>query len=193
MIASMLKLTRSDCKDLKLTDAYSVHRIIYDLFPGENRDFLFADKGGDFNSRHILILSKREPTNIKKGEIHSKKVPHEFLEQFNYSFEVRLNPTKRDKTTGKIVAITGRDNLMNWFVKKAPALGFEIDPDSLDISSNGVQKFDLGDGKWVTHNSAVFLGKLKVTDRMKFQESFCKGIGRAKGFGFGLFQISPLK
>ena len=47
--------------------------------------------------------------------------------------------------------------------------------------------------KMVTHNSASFVGKLKVMDRAKFQESFRKGIGRAKGFGFGLFQIIPLQ
>jgi CRISPR system Cascade subunit CasE len=38
----------------------------------------------------------------------------------------------------------------------------------------------------------MFIGKLKVTDRIKFKESFRKGIGRAKGFGFGLFQIVPI-
>jgi CRISPR system Cascade subunit CasE len=193
MVASVLKLSRSDCKALKITDAYSIHRVVYDLFPGDTRDFLFADKGGDFLSRQILILSERSPEIPNYGEIQSKQIPEGFLENDHYGFEVTLNPTKRDKKTGKIIAILGRENLYQWFLKKAPLLGFEIHADNLEIRHTGVQTFDLGDGKIVTHNSASFVGKLKVTDREKFKDSFQKGIGRAKGFGFGLFQIIPLQ
>ena len=32
MIASALHLSRSDVKALKITDAYSLHRVVYDLF-----------------------------------------------------------------------------------------------------------------------------------------------------------------
>jgi len=193
MIASVLRLSRSDCKALKIIDAYSIHRVVYELFPGESRDFLFVDKGGDFHARQILILSDRSPEIPQYGEIQSKPIADSFLEHDNYGFEVTLNPTKRDKQTGKTVAIRGRENLHQWFLGKAPTLGFEIQAESLEIRHAGVQTFDLGNGKIVTHNSASFVGKLKVTDRVKFQQSFRKGIGRAKGFGFGLFQIIPLQ
>jgi CRISPR system Cascade subunit CasE len=193
MIASVLKLNRSDCKALKITDAYSIHRVVYELFPGEFRDFLFADKGGDFNTRQILILSERTPENPQFGKIESKLIPDRFLEHDHYGFEVTLNPTKRDKQTGKTVAIRGRENLHKWFLGKAPSLGFKIQLGSLEVRHTGVQTFDLGNNKVVTHNSATFVGKLQVTERAKFQNSFCKGIGRAKGFGFGFFQIIPLQ
>ena len=193
MIASVLRLSRSDCKALRITDAYSIHRVVYELFPGEYRDFLFADKGGDFLARQILILSDRSPETLQFGEIESKLIPDSFLEHDHYGFEVMLNPTKRDNQTGKTVAIRGRENLLQWFLGKAPSLGFEIQAESLEIRHVGVQTFDLGNGKIVTHNSASFVGKLKVTDRVKFQQSFRKGIGRAKSFGFGLFQIIPLQ
>jgi CRISPR system Cascade subunit CasE len=193
MIASVLRLSRSDCKALKIIDAYSIHRVVYELFPGESRDFLFVDKGGDFHARQILILSDRSPEIPQYGEIQSKPIADSFLEHDNYGFEVTLNPTKRDKQTGKTVAIRGRENLHQWFLGKAPTLGFEIQAESLEIRHAGVQTFDLGNGKIVTHNSASFVGKLKVTDRVRFQQSFRKGIGRAKGFGFGLFQIIPLQ
>jgi CRISPR system Cascade subunit CasE len=193
MIASVLRLSRSDCKALNITDAYSIHRVVYDLFPGESRDFLFADKGGDFNLRQILILSERNPATPQHGEVESKRIPESFLDHEHYGFEVTLNPTKRDKQTGKTIAIRGSENLHQWLFKKAPSLGFEIQAESLEIRHAGVQTFDLGDGNVVTHNSASFVGKLKVTDREKFRSSFSKGIGRAKGFGFGLFQIVPLQ
>ena len=193
MIATRLKLTRADCKALKVTDAYSVHRIVYDLFPGEARDFLFADKGGDAFARQILILSEREPKTPAFGEIESKRIPDGFLEQEHYGFEVMLNPSKRDNKTGKTVAIRGNENLIQWLLKKAPSCGFAIYEDSLEVRYAGVQTFDLGKGEVVTHNTASFVGKLRVTDRNKFKASFCKGIGRAKGFGFGLLQIVPLQ
>ena len=193
MIASVLRLSRSDCKALRITDAYSIHRVVYELFPGESRDFLFADKGGDFLARQILILSDRSPETLQFGEIESKLIPDSFLEHDHYGFEVMLNPAKRDNQTGKTVAIRGRENLLQWFLGKAPSLGFEIQAGSLEIRHAGVQTFDLGNGKIVTHNSASFVGKLKVTDRVKFQQSFRKGIGRARSFGFGLFQIIPLQ
>lgn len=196
MIASVLSLSRSDCKALnknKPIDGYTIHRVVYELFPGDSRDFLFVDKGGDLQARKILILSNRSPEIPQYGEIQSKVITDSFLEHDRYGFEVKLNPTKRDKHTGKTVAILGNENLHQWFLGKAPTLGFEIQVESLEIRHAGVQIFGLGNGKTVTHNSATFIGRLKVIDRVKFQQSFRKGIGRAKGFGFGLFQIIPLQ
>ena len=193
MIASMLSLNRSDCKALKITDSYSIHRVVYDLFPGRLRNFLFADKWGNFNLRKILIVSDHKPVPHKYGDIESKQIPDSFLAHDHYGFEVTLNPTKRDKQTGKTVAIRGRENLHQWFLGKTTSLGFDIKPESLEIRYAGVQTFDLGNGKVVTHNSATFVGKLKVTNREIFQNAFRNGIGRAKGFGFGLLQIVPLK
>ena len=138
-------------------------------------------------------MSERSPEIPNFGEIHSKNIPDGFLNHDQYGFEVTVNPTKRDKQSGKTIAIRGRENMHQWFINKAPSLGFEIEPESLEIRHSGVQTFDLGEGKIVTHNSASFVGKLKVTDRVKFHDSFRKGIGRAKGFGFGLFQIIPLQ
>jgi len=188
----MLKLNRSDCENLKITDPYSIHRVVYDLFPGDKRDFLFLDKGGDFNSRHILILSEREPVNNLKLELDSKKISENFLECESYGFEICLNPTKREKKSGKIIAVTGKDNLHKWFLEKAPGLGFTVDSEGLEVRHAGVQKIKLKEGNVATYNTAVFLGKLKVTDREKFKNSFRNGIGRAKTFGFGLLQIVPL-
>jgi CRISPR system Cascade subunit CasE len=193
MIASVLRLTRSDCQALKITDAYSIHRVVYGLFPGESRDFLFADKGGDLNARQILIRSERNPETPQYGEIKCETIPENLLKHDDYGFEVTVNPTIRDSKSGKTVAIRGSQNLLQWFMNKAPSLGFEIHAESLKVRHAGVQVFDLGGGQTVTHNSATFVGKLKVTDRGKFHESFHKGIGRAKGFGFGLFQIVPLQ
>ncbi|MFH1562006.1 MAG: type I-E CRISPR-associated protein Cas6/Cse3/CasE [Nitrospirota bacterium] len=199
MIASVLRLNRADCKALKLEDAYSVHRIVYSLFPkqdNETRDFLFADKGGDWNCRQILILSKRKPEAPEFGEIISKEIPESFLKKDYYGFEVIVNPIQRNGPSKKTMPIRGIENLHKWFIQRAPALGFEIEPESLQVTRIGVQKFDKdkeGTTFAHTHGSATFIGKLKVIDRGAFIKSFKQGICRAKGFGFGLLQIVPIQ
>jgi len=105
MIATVWRLSRSDCKILRVTDPYSIHRIVYSLFPkkgGKSRNFLFADKGGTFNERTILILSEEQPEKPPYGELLSKEIPKSFLQQDHYGFEVVINPVIRDSKTGKI-------------------------------------------------------------------------------------------
>jgi CRISPR system Cascade subunit CasE len=193
MIASVLKLSRSDFKNLRITDPYSIHRVIYSLFPKENgdRDFLFVDKGGDLEERRILILSKRPPLCPEYGIIEQKNIPDSFLKEDRYGFEIRLNVVKRSKQNGKIVAIFDRASLFEWFCSKSESWGFITERDSLQIQSTGVQTFNK-QGNQITQNAVIFIGKLRVKDRTLFVKSFEEGIGRGKGFGFGLLQIVPL-
>jgi CRISPR system Cascade subunit CasE len=157
------------------------------------RDFLYADKGGDWNCRRILILSARRPENPKFGKVESKEIPESFLRWDNYGFEVIVNPTQRNGPSKKTLPIKGRENLHNWFMQKATVWGFDVEPDSLQISNIGVVSFNRDKTITQTHGSATFIGKLKVTDREAFMNSFKHGIGRAKGFGFGLLQIVPIQ
>jgi CRISPR system Cascade subunit CasE len=194
MIASVYRLNRADCKELGLKDAYGLHKAVYSLFPtieNQTRDFLFADKGGNWLERQILILSERKPLVPEYGMIDSKVIPDNFLNYERYGFEIILNPTKRDKTTGKIIPIRGQEDLLTWIIKKAPTLGFQIDERTLQVQDVGVKSFDK-DGAVCTHGTATFIGQLNVTDRDMFIKSFKHGIGRAKAFGFGLLQIIPL-
>ena len=199
MIASVLKLNRADCKSLELKDAYSIHKIIYSLFPHKNneiRDFIFADKGGDWNCRQILIHSERPPETPEFGVIESRKIPESFLKWDYYGFEVILNPTQRNGPTQKTTPIRGAENLHKWFIQKAPSFGFEVEPESLQVTRIGVKRFERNkEGKTFvqTHGTATFIGKFKVIDRQNFIKSFKQGIGRAKGFGFGLLQIVPIQ
>lgn len=194
MIASVLTLSRADYKALKITDSYSMHRIVYSLFPkkdGIARNFLFADKGGNFNSRKILILSQDYPEKPEIGSIESKAINDSFLNYDFYGFEILVNPVKRDNKTGKLVGIRGKEELLAWFIKKSPSFGFSLDPFTLTVSDTDVVQFKK-DKSTVTFGKAKFTGKLEVTDRELFKKSFYNGIGKAKGFGFGLLQIVPL-
>ena len=209
MIASIYTLDRSDISNLRIKDAYSLHKAVYNLFPKRNgrmRDFLYADKGGDFKNRRILILSKRSPEIPEFGKIESKRVPESFLNHEYYGFRICINPVKKEKKTGKLIPVRGDKDLgitdskalKDWFIKKAPGFGFEIpntrkwNEPSFEVTGIGFQAFKLK-GKTVTHGKAVFHGKLKIINHDLFIKSFEEGIGKAKGFGFGLLELIPLK
>lgn len=203
LYAAVLRLSRSDVKALKITDAYSLHRVVYDLFDDMRSDqqkqaslpsgILFADKGGDFQSRQILMLANRPPNASPQfGEVKTKVICADFLQHSRYAFEVTVNPSKRNKQTGKIVGVRGRDAIAAWFIERArQSWGFQVNPVNLQVEKLAVQTFKK-DGQTVTHGSATFKGELHVTDGEQFSQSFRQGIGRGRAFGFGLLQIVPL-
>ncbi|NTW50028.1 MAG: type I-E CRISPR-associated protein Cas6/Cse3/CasE [Chlorobiales bacterium] len=204
MIATILTLSRKDVYALRVTDDYSLHRVVYSLFEDVRSDeekqssvpsgFLFADKGGDAKGRQILILSDRPPLQPEHGELVSRPVLDEFLQHSFYKFEVTLNPTRKENKSGRRVPIKTREAVAAWFGGKSLASwGFSVDPAQLDVRMLPVMQFKKQDDLTVTHGAARVSGMLRVENRDLFIESFKKGLGRGRAFGFGLLQIEPLK
>ncbi len=202
MIAGVLRLSRADIKALKITDAYSLHRVVYDLFEDVRSEeekraskasgILYADKGGDFSHRQILFLANRIPQQPQHGELQMRAIPDDFLQHERYRFEVTVNPTKREKATKRLVPIRGREAVTEWFMAKAPdAWGFSVDPASLQVLKLTVREFDK-QGHAVMQGQASLQGVLTVTERSRFITSFQQGIGRGRAFGCGLLQIVPM-
>jgi CRISPR system Cascade subunit CasE len=193
MIASILTLERADIRHLgKDQDAYTIHKLVYSLFPGGSRDFLYLDHGGGFGERKILILSHQNPVEPALGKIASKPVPEEFLKRQEFAFEVRLNPVVRRTGAKNAEPVKGVMALGRWFLERVQRWGFQVEEEKLEIFDQGIQVFTKGSQK-ILHNQAVFRGVLKVTDQDQFELSFRQGIGRGKAFGFGLLQLRPLK
>jgi len=201
--ASVLRLNREDIHALKIKDAYALHKVVYGLFEDLRSDaekqssipsgIAYADKGGDFQTRQILMLSDRKPHQTPQfGKVQSTPINSGFLAHDRYSFEITINPSKRDKQSGKVVAIRGRDAIAAWFIAKAPqSWGFTVSAEHLQVGQISVQVFDK-DVRTVTHGSATLVGELTVTDKDRFIRGFQTGIGRGRAFGFGLLQIVPL-
>jgi CRISPR system Cascade subunit CasE len=201
--ASVLELNRTDMNALKIKDVYALHRVVYGLFEDTRTDdekqrsvpsgIVFADRGGNFNTRQILMLSDRKPHQTPQfGSVETRLISESFLEHDRYAFEVTLNPTKRDKQTGKIVPMRTREEVAEWFVKRAEkSWGFSPDAEKLQIEKIGVQVFTKGK-RDITHGYATIKGVLQVADPDLFRQSFLHGIGRGRAFGFGLLQIVPL-
>lgn len=193
MIASILRLRRRDIMNLeKPLDEYGIHKLVYSLFPGGKREFLFLDKGGHYDERIILIISREEPVENDWGELQSKIIPDSFLNHEDYAFEVKMNPVKRRSDNRKAVPVTGTDDLKEWFIQKQILWGIEVLPEKLEVFDTGLQKFTRGRNS-ICHNKATFRGILKVKDEDLFRASFRNGLGRGKAFGFGLLQLEPIK
>jgi CRISPR system Cascade subunit CasE len=200
--SALWSIDRRECRRMGMVDAYSLHKHVFDLFEDIRSEsqkkqsvssgILYADKGERNHTRQIVILANRKPKTSTWGRLKIIPVDEGFWAFQRYGFEVMMNPTKREKESGKTVPITGREPLRNWFIDKASRQwGFEVEENSLEITHIGVNQFQKK-GKTVTHNKATFTGRLTVSERDIFIESVKHGIGRAKGFGFGLLQIVPL-
>jgi CRISPR system Cascade subunit CasE len=201
--ASVLRLSRDDMNILGVKDAYALHKVIYGLFEDIRSDaekqadtpsgIVFADKGGDFNTRQVLMLSSRKPHQTPQfGQVQTRIIHSDFLAHARYAFEVTLNPCKRDKQTGKVVPVRGRDAIEQWFKERAlKSWGFRVNPENLQTGQISVQTFEKS-GNAITHGSATLKGELTVIDKDRFTQSFIHGVGRGRAFGFGLLQIVPL-
>lgn len=206
LVASVLHLDTRAINALKVTDPYSIHRVVYSLYEDirgsdakkkhDSAGILFADQGGDLRGRKILMLANREPaTHVsgKYGKVQSKLIPETFLDHSHFQFSVLINPVKRDDHSKKLVPIVGRSEIKDWFTSRTEnSWGFEVEPQYLQIQKTDVLNFNGKGGHRVTINRAHITGCLKVTDKPRFSNSFRAGLGRAKAFGCGLLQIIPL-
>lgn len=192
MIASLLHLERSDIQVLKLKSEYDVHKLIYSLFPGSKRTFLYYDQGGDLRGKNFLLLSKDQPLLPIAGDLQSKHVPEDHLSYHKYAFQVLLNPVIRRGGNSRFIPVIGQEELAAWFIRRASGWGFSVDASSLEITDTGVTQIQKT-ANLLVYNKALFTGILTIQDRALFTKSFEIGIGRAKAFGFGLLQIKPLQ
>lgn len=206
LIASILRLDRKAVQALKINDVYGLHKAVYSLFSdvrsaeekqaSKPSGFLYADQGGDYKSRKILLLSDREPKRQidgQYGEVQSKVISPGFLQHDIYRFKIVMNPTRRGNASRKLVPVKGRDAIAQWFIERAQvSWGFGVVPSQLQVDSINVLKFKGKAGRSITLAQAQIQGVLQVTDRQQFIQSFSLGIGRGRAFGCGLLQIVPL-
>ncbi len=206
MIASVLDLDRKAVKALRITDAYALHRVVYSLYDDVRDDaqkcasqssgILFADQGGDFHGRRILMLSDRSPAACVEGQygqVQSKPIPETFLAHAGYRFKVIVNPTRRDRASRKLVPVTGREAISEWFAERAlKSWGFSVLSEHLQVDKVEILRFSDKHRHQVTLCQAHVQGQLRMTDAHQFRNSFSQGIGRARAFGCGLLQIVPL-
>lgn len=192
-------------KDGGFRDSYAWHKRIWEAFPGQpeaERSFLTRvdDTGQNFR---LLIISQEPPTRpdwCPSDCWQSKTVPESFYQHPSYQFSLLANPTKKlvvrdangvKKKNGKRIALSNREDLIEWIKRKGNQHGFTLDAASLKTVPRPRQQF-LKQGKSGTHTATEFTGQLHVTDTAVFQLAARHGIGSAKAFGFGMLFLVPL-
>lgn len=186
----------------------------------QKRDFLTRIDPTE-HEFHVWLLSKRQPEIpawCPEGSFQTKSIPASFLEHDRYYFDLVVNPTKaiviRDSEgekqgRSKRVPLIKDDDLRRWLARKGEVSriregsppadipgGFRIMEDEntpLDIMTIGKSYFTGRQGNAGVHGGARFRGVLQVTDRAQFKRTYNEGIGSAKGFGFGLLLLAPVR
>jgi CRISPR system Cascade subunit CasE len=185
----------------RLNDCYAWHRAVWEAFPdreNDHRQFLtrIDHSGGNYQ---VLLLSEQKPTPPVWGQWETKQISPHFLEADRYRFSLRANATikrvVRDdsgnrKKNGRRTAIYSREELSHWLFKKARQSGFDVE--EFDADPPIAQPFRKN-GKSGKHIRVDFRGFLRVLDRDAFKDTFAKGIGPAKAFGFGMLMLEPVR
>lgn len=185
-------------------DSYKWHKAIWKAFPGrdeQQRDFLtrLDERQGAYR---LLMVSPEIPTRpdwCPQGCWQTKPIPATYFGRSRYAFQLCANPTKKFNPKGpdglrhgqgKRVPLRKREELVAWMLRKAEQGGFEVEVNKLRTIPHGPDRFQKK-GQAGTHTAVEFQGVLTVTDAAKFHDTFTRGIGSAKAFGFGLLVIAP--
>ncbi len=181
----------------KITDTYSLHRVVYDQFPRdidnnrEGRSLPLWDECYSGSTRKLIVLSSVKPKTAEGLFIKHRttiEFPYNVLEQQNYVFKITVNPVRQSNS--KAVPIRDRAAITDWFFQKAEEHGFEVVQPFFEIKKVYADIFTKKNQK-VVLNKARIQGALRVTDKQLFTASVLNGIGRAKSFGCGLLQVIP--
>lgn len=191
-----------------LRDSYRWHQAAWESFPDRpaaGRDFLTRLDQSDDGFR-LLILSQTEPVCPRWCDAQNWRtmtIPESLFASRVYRFQLCANPSRKvtklgpdgsPTKNGRRVPLTGRDELEQWIGRKGEQGGFVVNAGALRIVPWGRGYFYVpGRGESGLHSAVDFQGVLEVIDAAQFRETFRNGIGSAKGFGFGLLALQPLR
>lgn len=194
----------------KLYGLYEWHQEVWKLFPGRERDkrnldFYFLtrldEEEQEFRFTVISDIKPQKPDWYPEGCYREKEIPVSFFERRQYLFQLKVNPTRtlshrsssgQKKKNGSHYAITNVDELKKWFLKKAEENGFRVlDEPDLEIAKPVFYRLHKKDREG-TIAGVEFKGALEVVNRENFVKTVREGIGRARGFGFGMLGLKPI-
>lgn len=190
-----------------LRDNYDWHQAVWKAFPGrdgEPRDFLTRLDQRREGFR-LLIVSPARPVRPEwcpadENSWKTKPIPETHFTRAQYAFQLCANPTRKVSKqradgsltkNGRRVPLNKREELVEWITRKGVQGGFAVDETTLRTFARGREYFNKKSQSGL-HSAVEFQGVLTVSDPAKFHETFTRGVGPAKAFGFGLLVIAPL-
>lgn len=184
-----------------LSNTYDLHRTIFHAFPnvdrgGPGRVLYRIEPTKQGSVVPVLVQSEKEPDwgfleergSYLSEPVKSKEFDPHFSKGQVLSFRLRCNPTvKRD---GRRLGLLKEEEQMDWLMRKAEEGGFQV-VQTMPVPE-GVTKGETNRKK-ITFYSVRFDGILRVQKPEVFVQALENGIGSAKGFGFGLLSVAPLR
>jgi CRISPR system Cascade subunit CasE len=209
MYLSRLKLKASlrATREFRL-NPYLLHQAVYRAFPnseagGPGRILyrLDVDREGTLS---LLVQSEKEPdwNNARLVQdcllepVACKPVAFGFREGQTLYFRLRANPSvkkrEENKRNGYRLGLLKEQDQIRWLSHKAGSGGFALV--TCRAVPEGIVHNEKGkNGDKLRHYGVRFEGVLKVLSPQLFGEIIKSGVGPAKGFGFGLLSVAPLR
>lgn len=211
MYLSLLKLNPSLRKTRELlVNPYTLHQAVYRAFPdktdgGPRRVLYRIDQNQRSAIISLLVQSEKAPDWNKADYLiecllqkpESKPFTPHIVNSQSLYFRLRANPSVKKQADGKAngyrVGLLREEDQLKWLHKKAEESGFTIV--ACRTTPEGIIHDERGqaDKEKLRHYAVRFDGELKVNNPEIFTTSLHNGIGPAKGFGFGLLSIAPVK
>lgn len=191
--------------------------------PDEKRNFLTRIDQLEGAFRLWILSERKpvRPQWCPSEDFALKEIASSFLSHRYYAFDLKANPVKTivqrgpngetllkpdgKRKCGKRVPLVKPEELRAWLIQKGkircldqtPRLeipgGFRIvEERPLEISPM-VESHFRKKGQAGYHGGVQFKGILEVTDREAFADTYKSGVGSAKGFGFGMLLLAPVK
>lgn len=193
-----------------LSSPYELHSTLARLFanaPPQAERVLFRLERGE---NRVLIQSRTQPdfSALPRGYYLHAECRDDYGEKLRavvagrqLAFRLLANPTSKVTLDEGDTRRKTRKPLLDWQAqevwlrrKLADEAGSELisgQSTVLDARRNW-KRGDQSELGWQTHVPVFFEGVLRVNDPVKLIEAVQKGIGSAKGYGFGLLSLAPM-
>lgn len=169
-------------------DRYELHQFIWKLLGQqddsnrEQRGFLFS--ADDIGNGQILLTVRS--SRKRNGNLPWIRKDTPTAKGAAVDFSLQSCPTMR--RSSKEIALHGHD-AERWLETQGNNNGFRVD-DLWHRVTSPLMFQKPGCSRVITLNAGSFAGRLVVTDEALFSRAMTGGIGRHKGFGFGLLKLS---
>lgn len=186
-------------KGRALFDPYALHQMMYDvLAESSGRDFLYRAAKSTWEPT-VYVVSPRVPKNTGGWSCEVRgplKTEYAEGDKLVFSLIANLTTTRNGHRFGVVEDTIhqglrpGKDATeeapVRWLSLRADRLGMQLDTCSVVNVSKEVIERPAGR----VHLEIVEMtGSLTVVDPDRFRTLLCKGVGRARGFGYGMMMV----
>lgn len=143
-----------------------------------------------FNNAKYLLASPPQVKNYLPSFHKGQPLRFRLMANATRKIDTKTRPDGT-KSNGNRVPVT-RNKLSDWLKVKGERSGFELYEDSLAIQTGFAMGYSDDDNP-KRFFYARYDGMFQVTDAELLLNAVINGIGSAKGFGFGLLSVAPVK